>query len=67
MKITKLNKKTCKITRETISRIGEAIYGIGEVKSVSIEVGFSDGSRISFNREEDEDEMEMLASELGED
>lgn len=62
MKIFKEASKA-KVTREMVSKFGEAIYRSPEVEKVFIKVRFSDGSSITFKREQLEDEFENLMNE----
>ena len=60
MKVVKIKEGESKISRKHISKFGETIYYNPDVKSVFIKVCFKDGSSISFDRDEDEDELETI-------
>ena len=60
MKVVKIKEGESKINRKHISKFGETIYYNQDVKSVFIKVCFKDGSSISFDRDEDEDEWESM-------
>ncbi len=63
MKIFKLNKTQNQVTRTLISKIGHQIYQCEDVKEISLQVIFKDGSNIGFNRSEDEDDFDALIKE----
>ena len=60
MKILKTNTKNSKIDRKLITGFGQTVYHASDVKSVFIRVEFNDGSSISYNRDQDDDEFEEL-------
>jgi hypothetical protein len=63
MKTIKVGKEDSGVNRKLISRFGEAIYHDPEVEAVFIKVHFKDGTSISFNRNEEEDEIERMMEE----
>lgn len=66
MKIIKVGDNKTKVKRGMISKFGESIYHTNEVKGVFIKVEFKDGSNIGYQRDEDDDEVEVMMSGDGE-
>jgi hypothetical protein len=57
MKTLKVNPEESRLSREAISRVGEAIYMDSQVEEVIMKVKFKDGSAISFVKDEGEDDF----------
>ncbi|MBS3066470.1 hypothetical protein J4205_01480 [Candidatus Pacearchaeota archaeon] len=57
MKVFKLLPEKGKITRETLSHLGNWIYQSDEVREVVVKVKFKDGVEMGFKKNEAEDEL----------
>ena len=55
MKTINIDKNKCVLERKTISRMGEIIYQMEDVCGVKIKVDFKDGSKVIFEKDEEED------------
>ena len=55
MKTINISKNEGSLERKTILRIGEALYQMEDVCAVEIRVDFKDGSKVVFEKDEEED------------
>lgn len=64
LKLNKQDKELPKINRELVSKLGNFIYEFEEVKSIEIDIGFKDNTDLSFNRDGDMENMDILMGDL---
>jgi hypothetical protein len=76
MKITRLEPeqshmgrkpKKPRLDQKTIAKIGNTLYHVDDVRSISIKVRYKNGTATTFNRSEDEDRFERIKEKMDRD